>query len=186
MAAKKPQEPEINPSGQNISDTPGTEPVSAPVTVTPVAPLVETPPVAPVVVAPTPQKVEAPAPAYVPPVVQMAPAAAQPRQMRVERQGARSEPYTRRFPQVRGGICEFCGVLDRETPSQYQYKLCPHYRGMQLQCSYCPSTKDPDDVIYHTNLNVAESPSNPNELIVWCDAYECSKAHNERFQKNRS
>lgn len=110
----------------------------------------------------------------------------QPRQMRVERQGARSEPYTRRFPQVRGGTCEYCGVLDRNTPAQYQYKLCPHYRGMQLACSYCPGTKDADEVIGHSTLNIAESPDNPAVLIVWCDSYSCSDAHNKRFQKNRS
>lgn len=117
-------------------------------------------------------------PAYVPP---QAPPA--PRQMRVERQGAKSEPYTRRFPQVRGGICEFCGVLDPNTPSQYQYKLCPHYRGLQLRCSYCPENKDPDEVVYHANLNVAESPFNQNQMIVWCDSYECSRAHENRFKR---
>jgi hypothetical protein len=109
---------------------------------------------------------------------------AAPRTMRVERQGARSEPYSRRFPQVRGGICEFCGVLDGNTPSQYQYKLCPHYRGMQLRCSYCAETKDPDEVVYHANLNIAEHPDNPSTLIVWCDSYECSRAHESRFKRS--
>lgn len=110
----------------------------------------------------------------------------QPRQMRIERQGARSEPYTRRFPQVRGGVCEYCGILDKNVPSQYQYKLCGHYRGMQLRCSYCSETKDPDEVIYHAAMNVAEHPDNPNMIIAWCDSYECSKAHNERFQRSRA
>lgn len=87
---------------------------------------------------------------------------------------------------VHGGICEYCGVLDGGVPSQYQYKLCPHYRGMQLRCSYCPENKDPDDVIYHSNLSIAESPFNPNELIVWCDSTECSRKHIERFDKTRS
>ena len=106
-----------------------------------------------------------------------------PRQMRVERQGAQSEPYTRRYPQVRGGICEFCGVLDKNVPSQYQYKLCPHYRGMQLRCSYCPESKDPDEVVYHSNLQVAEHPDKPGTLIVWCGSYECSRAHEKRFKR---
>jgi hypothetical protein len=116
-----------------------------------------------------------PQPVYQPPQA--------PRQMRVERQGAQSEPYTRRFPMVRGGICEYCGVLDSNTASQYQYKMCPHYRGMQLRCSYCPENKDPDEIIYHANLNIAEHPDNPSTLIVWCDSYECSRAHEKRFKR---
>lgn len=108
-----------------------------------------------------------------------------PRPKTIERQGSQSEPYTRRWPQVRGGICEFCGVLDSNTPSEYQYKLCPHYRGMELRCSYCDATKNPDEVVYHAALNIAEHPDNPDKLIVWCDAYTCSEKHLARFQKNR-
>ncbi len=110
----------------------------------------------------------------------------QPRQMRVERQGAKSEPYTRRHPQVRGGVCEYCGVLDGNVPSQYQYQLCSHYRGMQLRCSYCPENKDPDEVVSHAVLNIAEHPENPNTLIVWCDSFDCSAAHIARFQRSKS
>lgn len=106
-----------------------------------------------------------------------------PRQMQVERSGERSMGYSRRFPQVRGGICEYCGVVDGNQPSQYQYKLCNHYRGMQLRCTYCPESKDPDDVINHTILKIAEHPDNPNKLVVWCDSYDCSKAHEARFNR---
>lgn len=109
-----------------------------------------------------------------------------PREMQVERQGDVSASYSRRFPEVRGGICEYCGVIDGNYPSEYQYKLCNHYRGMQLRCTYCPATKDPDDVINHSVLKVAEHPENPNKLVVWCDSYECSKAHIERFRKSVS
>lgn len=105
-----------------------------------------------------------------------------PRQKQVERVGNSGSQYSHRFPQVRGGVCEFCGVIDPNQPSQYQYKLCPHYRGMQLQCSYCPQTKDADDVIYHAAMNIAEHPDNPDKLVVWCDSYECSKKHSERFK----
>src|SRR3990167_1482779 len=108
---------------------------------------------------------------------QSAPAQNLPRQMRVERQGDYSMPYTRRFPQIRGGICEYCGVIDGNQPSQFQYKLCAHYRGLQLRCSYCPASKDADDVINHANVNVAEHPDNPDSLVVWCDSYECSRSH---------
>lgn len=107
------------------------------------------------------------------------------RQKRVERQGARSEPYTRRWPQVRGGICEYCGVMDSNVSSEHQYKLCPHYRGLELRCTYCEEDKNPDEVIYHANMNVAEHPDNPDTLIAWCDSYTCSEKHLKRFQRAR-
>lgn len=107
-----------------------------------------------------------------------------PRQMQVERQGDLSSPSSFRYPQVRGGICEFCGVLDPNQPSQFQYKLCPHYRGLQLRCTYCPASKDPDDIIYHANMNVASHPDNPGKLVVWCDSYDCSRAHEKRFSRS--
>lgn len=105
-----------------------------------------------------------------------------PRQKILERQGDVSAGYSHRYPQVRGGICEYCGVQDPNQPSQYQYKLCVHYRGMQLRCTYCPEAKDSDDVNYHSTLNVAEHPDNPNKLVVWCNSYDCSKRHLERFK----
>ena len=106
---------------------------------------------------------------------------------RIERQGVSSEPYTRRYPEVRGGICEWCGVLDRRLPSEEQYKLCPHFREIgQLQCSYCPDYKNADEVINHSVLKVAAHPDNSGKLVVWCDSYECAKAHIARFKKSRS
>lgn len=105
-----------------------------------------------------------------------------PRQKQLERQGGATSAYSIRYPQVRGGVCEYCGVLDPQTPSQLQYKLCPHYRGMQLRCTYCPPTKESDDVIYHSTLNIAEHPDNPDKLVVWCDSYGCSQKHEERFK----
>lgn len=108
------------------------------------------------------------------------------RQRTVERQGSRSEPYTRRLPQVRGGTCEYCGVLDPLVPSQFQYRLCPHFRGVgELRCSYCDDAKDTTDVINHAILNVAEHPNNPDQLVVWCNSYECSAKHEARFRVNR-
>lgn len=105
------------------------------------------------------------------------------RVLHVERQGSQSEPVTERFPQIRGGICEFCGVLDQLTESKFQYKLCPHYRGMQAQCTYCPESKDPDDVVYHETLNVAAHPDHPDRLVMWCGSFNCSQAHLKRFKR---
>lgn len=106
-----------------------------------------------------------------------------PRQMSVERFGDVQSPLTIRWPQIRGGICEFCGVIDGNTPSQYQYKLCNHYRGMQVRCSYCPAQKDPDDVVYHSNVNVYEDPDKRGVIIFQCDSSECVNKHYRRFQR---
>lgn len=100
----------------------------------------------------------------------------------IERQGSRTVPVTRRWPQVRGGICEKCGVMDKNIRSEDQYKLCEHFREIgQLRCSYCDETKNPDDIIYHSVLNIASHPDNPDKLIVWCNSYECSRKHEKRF-----
>lgn len=130
-------------------------------------------------------KATQPAPIQVvlPPVVQ-SPLPQLPRNMRVERAGNVSAQYSTRWPQIRGGTCEFCGVLDPNVPAQYQYKLCPHFRGMTARCTYCPENKDPDEVAYHANMNVATHPDNPGTIIMWCNSYACSDAHIKRFSRS--
>ena len=132
---------------------------------------------------PTDGAVEAPVTAPV--QVQPQPVYKAPR-LTVERQGQSGAPMSERLPQVRAGICEYCGVLDRNVPSEHQYKLCPHYRDIgQLRCTYCDNTKNPDDVIGHSVLNIAKHPDNPQKLIVWCDSYTCSEKHLARFDMSR-
>lgn len=104
--------------------------------------------------------------------------------MRIERQGLYTEPTSRRYPTVRGGTCEFCGVMDHNIDAHNQYKLCEHYRGMQLSCSYCPAEKDPDDVIKHSVMKVFDKPGEPGTLVVVCDHYDCEKKHQDRFRVN--
>lgn len=104
----------------------------------------------------------------------------------IERQGSATVPHTRRLPEIRGGVCEFCGILDKNVPSQFQYQLCPHYRGIgEMRCSYCDETKNPTDVILKSVLNVHEHPDNPNKLVVVCDSFVCADKHIKRFQVNR-
>lgn len=110
----------------------------------------------------------------------------QPRHKQVERQGGQGVPYVRHYPQVRGGICEFCGVLDKNVASQHQYKLCPHYRGMQLVCGYCPTNKNPDDIIGHAVLNITDHPTDSSKLVICCDSYDCTRAHQARFRVSQS
>jgi len=106
----------------------------------------------------------------------------------LERHGSRAVPVTRRLPQVRGGVCEYCGIIDNKVPSQFQYKLCPHFReiveslgGGPIRCSYCDANKDPDEVIGFSKMNIAEHPDRPGTFIAWCDQYKCSRAHEQRF-----
>lgn len=119
------------------------------------------------------------------PIAQQPNYAAMPREMRLKRQGADTVPLSRRFPQIRGGQCEFCGVVDSNQPGHLQYKLCPHYRGMEAKCVYCPKEKDQTEVTRISKLNVAEHPKEPGVLIMWCNATECGKRHLERFQISR-
>lgn len=106
-----------------------------------------------------------------------------PRPKRIERQGDLTEPIVAKWPKVIGGVCEFCGILDKNVPSEFQYKLCPHYRGMDLRCSYCPAGKDPNEVVYHAKLNVYGHPNDPDQLIVVCNSYDCTRKHQQRFRR---
>ena len=105
-----------------------------------------------------------------------------PRNMRLTPRGATSAPMSRRYPQIRGGQCEFCGTLDPNQPGDLQYKLCEHFRGMDAKCVYCPPNKDQDEVVRNSTLNVAEHPYRPGELLMWCNSFECSKKHEEAFK----
>lgn len=105
-----------------------------------------------------------------------------PHEMEVERVGGLSSGVANIFPGVRGGVCERCGVIDPNVPSQYQYKLCQHYRGKQLACSYCPTSKDVDDVIGHSVLRIMQHPEYPNKLLIHCDSYDCLNRHRMKWQ----
>ena len=108
-----------------------------------------------------------------------------PNEKRVERRGGTTAPMVHRYPEVRGGVCEFCGIKDDKQHSTVQYRLCPHFQNMgELACSYCPAEKDPVEVIRSHTLNVYDSPYNPGEVVVVCDDYECVRKHRERFQVN--
>ena len=100
---------------------------------------------------------------------------------KIERAGASRSAYTRRWPRVIGGQCEACGVMDRNAPPEAQYKLCPHYQGLELRCSYCDELQDPNQVIIHNAMNIAEHPDDPDKLVVWCNSYKCLEAHKKRF-----
>ncbi len=109
----------------------------------------------------------------------------------IERRGNVSVPYTHHYPEVRGGVCEWCGVIDSRQDSRVQYTLCDHFKNFGLlQCSYCDESKDPNDVIYKHTLNIHDHPYEKDSYgqplkVVVCDSYECSEKHLARFKLNR-
>lgn len=102
----------------------------------------------------------------------------------IERKGSTTSPVVGVYPTVRAGICDRCGVVDSNYPSTDQYKLCEHYRGHTLGCSYCANTTDQNEVVRYSILQVFDSPTNPNELVVVCNASMCVDKHYKRFQQN--
>lgn len=104
--------------------------------------------------------------------------------MPLERQGAKSTPYTRMKPRVIGGVCAFHGVMDNNQPSEVQYLLCPCFKDVgELRCTYCPETTDPVEVIKKADIKVHEHPDRPGTWIAVCDSYNCSRAHETRFNR---
>lgn len=107
---------------------------------------------------------------------------AMPRNMKMTPRGQVTAPYSQVFPQIRGGQCEHCGTIDPYQDGQDQYKLCPHYKGMEMRCAYCPVDKNQDEVVRNSTLNVRRHPYRPDEILVWCGSFECSKKHEEAFK----
>ncbi len=109
-----------------------------------------------------------------------------------ERQGSTSEVYTKRYPDITGGVCDFCGVITGLEPSEVQYQIthvanCPYSAigGVPfIRCSYCPDNVDPVEVIKRARLSVHQHPDHPNQLIAVCDSYNCSQKHLQRFKRN--
>lgn len=105
--------------------------------------------------------------------------------MQIEKQGGRTTPVTTIWPQIYGGLCEFCGVMDPNLPSEEQYKLCPHFKAIgNIECSYCDPTVNPIDTMRKATIKVHQSPTNPDQLVVVCDKYTCTDKHIKRFQVN--
>lgn len=104
-----------------------------------------------------------------------------PREMEINAAGAQNELQTRSFPTVKGGICDYCGVIDPNYPGQVQYKLCPHYKGMNLRCSFCKESADHDDVVRMSAMLVKEDPYRPGTLVTLCGSFECTRKFKQKY-----
>ena len=104
---------------------------------------------------------------------------------KIERLGGQTVAVSTMWPLIRGGICEFCGVVDQNQPSEVQYTLCPHFKAIgDIECSYCDATVNPVDTLRKAVIKVHQSPNNPEQLVVVCDKYTCTNKHLARFQVN--
>lgn len=102
------------------------------------------------------------------------------------RMGTKMGFSTRVYPNVVGGQCERCGVMDKFQPAEYQYKLCEHYRGMSLECNYCEPTKDQKEVTRISRLHMYDHPFQRDAqgrpaIGVVCDSFACTDAFRKEF-----
>ncbi len=106
-----------------------------------------------------------------------------------ERKGGVSGFTTRIYPRVIGGVCEKCGILDKDAPSTDQYRMCEHYRTIgMLECSYCDPTKDVQEMTRISNLYIYDHPYKKDEygrpvLGCVCDSFTCQDKFNKEFGK---
>lgn len=104
-----------------------------------------------------------------------------PKDLRLTRPGESSELLARSFPNIKGGVCDYCGVIDKNVPGHLQYKLCPHYQGMEMKCTFCKETADHTDVIRMSDLIVKEDPYAPGNLVTLCQGYECTRKFRQKY-----
>lgn len=102
------------------------------------------------------------------------------------RQEGQMGARTNWYPKIRGGICEKCGVLDANRDSQDQYKLCPHYRGMSIECNFCDPTKDQREVARISELFIYDHSTKKDEqgrplLACVCDSFTCTTKHRQEL-----
>ncbi len=104
-----------------------------------------------------------------------------PKNMRLSRPGESNGISARFFPRIKGGVCESCGVIDPNYPGNMQYKLCPHYKGMEMKCAFCKQAADHDDVVRMSDILVHEDPYLPGNLVTLCGSYECTKKYEQKY-----
>lgn len=105
--------------------------------------------------------------------------------MKIGRSGESTTLASRSFPEIRGGICEYCGVINPSYPGDIQYKFCPHYAGMEMKCSFCKESADHPNVVRMSKMLVREDPYAPGQLVTLCGSYECTKKFEQKYHLTR-
>ena len=104
-----------------------------------------------------------------------------PKDMQLTPPGMSSSPMVKTYPRILGGTCEYCGTVDQNYPGEVQYKLCPHYKDMDMKCIFCPLTKDHSEIVRNSIMKVIEDPRNPGHLVTLCGSYECTQKFEKMF-----
>lgn len=107
----------------------------------------------------------------------------------IERQGDVNAPMTKHYPTINGGQCNYHGTIDPLAPAISQYKLCGCFKDVgEVRCSYCPESKDPNEIMRISNIQVMVhpddlyKPDNQQRVIGVCNSFECSDKHLKRFK----
>lgn len=109
-----------------------------------------------------------------------------PREMKIGRTGESTTLTSTRYPDIRAGTCEHCGVINSNYPGEVQYKFCQHYAGMDMKCSFCKESADHPNVVRMSLMTVRTDPYNPKELVTLCGSYECNRKFEQKFHVNRT
>lgn len=105
----------------------------------------------------------------------------QPKDLQFSRPGESNNLYVTTYPRIVGGTCEHCGVIDPNYPGSVQYKLCQHYKGMEMKCVFCKENADHDDVVRQSTMKVIEDPYRPGHLVTLCGSYECTRKYEQKY-----
>lgn len=101
--------------------------------------------------------------------------------MRLTQPGQSNELVVRQFPWIKGGQCDYCGVVDPNYPGDQQYKFCMHYASRNMKCVFCKESADHDDVIRMSSMKVIEDPYAPGNLVTMCGSYECTRKFEQKY-----
>lgn len=101
--------------------------------------------------------------------------------MRIGRNEGPEGLVSRWYPKIYAGVCESCGVIDPNKPGAVQYKLCPHYAGMDMKCSFCKETANHPEVVRMSTMIIRDDPHVPGQLVTCCNSYECTRRFKEKY-----
>lgn len=103
--------------------------------------------------------------------------------MSIERHGNASTVDAIVHPEIRAGVCTFCGVkpdfegYDGGGNPRKAVPKCKHYYGVKLFCTYCQN----DEALRSRTMRVYELKSDPGKLIICCDDFRCEDKHQKKF-----
>ena len=80
-----------------------------------------------------------------------------------------NNPNAEHMPDIRGGVCEYCGL---------PFDKCEHYKGVDIFCSYC----NRKDIIPFRKLKVWKMED--GSLLICCSDFSCRDKHFKKYNLN--